>query len=62
MIAPMNTPVPEQVDEVDAQQKEHLTLWVDSRLASELRRVAKQNDRTLSAEVRQAIRDYLRER
>lgn len=48
---------------VDAAEAEsvHLTLWVDRRLADELRRVAKLNDRTVSAEVRQALRDYLRD-
>lgn len=40
---------------------EHITLRLDEKLASELRRVAVQNDRSVSAEVRQALRDYLRQ-
>jgi predicted transcriptional regulator len=40
----------------------HLTLRIDERLVDELKRVAKENDRSLSAEARQAFRDYLRDR
>ena len=40
---------------------EHLTLRLDEKLVAELRRVAVQNDRSVSAEVRQALRDYLRQ-
>lgn len=39
----------------------HITLRLDERLVSELRRVAKENDRSVSAEARLALRDYLRE-
>jgi predicted transcriptional regulator len=37
----------------------HITLRLDERLVAELRRTAKQNDRSVSAEARQALRDYL---
>jgi predicted transcriptional regulator len=40
---------------------EHLTLRLDEKLVSELRRVALANDRSVSAEARRAIRDYLRQ-
>lgn len=40
----------------------HLTLRLDERLVTELKRVAKENDRSVSAEARQALRDYLRDR
>lgn len=37
----------------------HITLRLDERLVLELQRRAKRNDRSLSAEARQAIRAYL---
>ena len=40
---------------------EHITLRLDDKLAAELRRVALLNDRSVSAETRQALRDYLRQ-
>jgi len=40
---------------------EHITLRLEERLVSELRRVAKMNDRSVSAEARQALRNYLRQ-
>lgn len=43
-------------EEVKAQ---HLTLRLDQRLVEELRRRAKRNDRSVSAEARIAIRLYL---
>ena len=43
-------------EEVKAQ---HITLRLDERLVVELRRSAKRNDRSVSAEARQAIREYL---
>ena len=39
----------------------HLTLRLDERLVSDLRRMARDNDRSVSAEVRRALRDYLRD-
>lgn len=43
------------------EQSVHITLRLDERLVDELRRVARQNDRSVSAEARQALRNYLRE-
>ncbi len=40
---------------------DHLTLRLDEKLAAELRRVAQLNDRSVSAQVRQFIRDGLRD-
>ncbi len=39
----------------------HLTLRLDERLADELRRIARLNDRSVSAQTRQFLRDALRE-
>lgn len=41
---------------------QHLTLRLDQRLVAELRRKAKHNDRSVSAEARQAIREYVDDR
>jgi hypothetical protein len=38
-----------------------LGFWADDELVTEIQRVAKLNDRSLSAELRQAVRDYLRQ-
>lgn len=40
---------------------EHITLRLEERLVSDLKRVAKANDRSVSAEARQALRNYLRD-
>lgn len=58
MVVPMNTPL-----QIVKRKRDgvHLTLWVDRRLNDELRRVAELNDRSVSAEARQALRDYLRD-
>jgi hypothetical protein len=38
-----------------------LGFWADTKLVTEIQRVAKLNDRSVSAELRQAVRDYLRQ-
>jgi hypothetical protein len=42
-------------------ETEHITARVETRLLDALRRKAVENDRSLSAELRQALRIYLRD-
>lgn len=58
----MDTPTTAPITSTDAStDRVHLTLWVDASLDAALRRVAAENDRTVSAEVRQALREYLKD-
>jgi hypothetical protein len=45
----------------DGYDTEHITARVETRLIEALRRKATENDRSLSAELRQALRNYLRD-
>lgn len=38
-----------------------ISFRIDARIVDELQRVAKENDRSVSAEVRQALRNHLRD-
>jgi hypothetical protein len=62
MVLAVNTSIESSPAEEVEPEQVHTTIRLERRLFDELRRVARLNDRSVSAEIRQALRDHLRER